>query len=436
MRTAKLIFIVLFSVILSGNAEAQIFKRLKKAVERGVENTIERKVRRKTEEKTEDAMDVILGDKKKKNNSENTTETDSYPESEDANAGSLEEEDPLLEEVDSGSSFKRGNIILFEDNFSRDAVGDFPAKWNTNQGGEVKNLTGYDEKWLRVPAGSSINLELSKPLPPNFTIEFDMIVPADIPLRMAAFALGEKPERLGYTLASEHSYAFMLYSNEKINNKAIEYGLRGDDNLKRFRKKYNVPLNKKIHAGIVVNNNERIRLYLDGVKMTDAPRGFSPKLAKSFFFNAMTHGGTNSKKNYFYVSNVVVAETGTDKRSLVMKELLEKGTFTTSDILFDSGSDKIQASSANILNQIGEAMKTAPNAQFLIIGHTDSDGSDSANQILSQKRAESVKNYLVEKFNINGSKLMCVGKGESEPVSSNNTAAGKAQNRRVEFKKL
>lgn len=170
--------------------------------------------------------------------------------------------------------------------------------------------------------------------------------------------------------------------------------------------------------------------------MYDLPKVFKKDFANSFNMHAMTHGGSESKLNYFYVSNIVIAESGVDERSQVMKDLIEKGSFTTNEILFASGSDKIENSSAQILNQIGEAMQSAKDAQFLIIGHTDSDGDDSANQKLSQDRANAVKNYLTQKFGIDASKLMCVGKGEAEPVADNSSAAGKAQNRRVEFKKL
>jgi outer membrane protein OmpA-like peptidoglycan-associated protein len=64
----------------------------------------------------------------------------------------------------------------------------------------------------------------------------------------------------------------------------------------------------------------------------------------------------------------------------------ENGTFTTNDIHFASGSDKIEPNSANVLNEIGEAMKSASGTIFVIIGHTDSDGEEADNQILSDKR--------------------------------------------------
>ncbi|MNL22102.1 putative lipoprotein YiaD precursor [compost metagenome] len=71
-----------------------------------------------------------------------------------------------------------------------------------------------------------------------------------------------------------------------------------------------------------------------------------------------------------------------------------------------------------------------------IIGHTDSDGDDAANLVLSQKRSEAVRAALSGDFGIDGSRMETDGKGEVEPAAPNTTAEGKAGNRRVEFVKM
>ena len=68
-----------------------------------------------------------------------------------------------------------------------------------------------------------------------------------------------------------------------------------------------------------------------------------------------------------------------------------------------------------------------------IDGHTDTDGVDAANLKLSQGRADAVMKYLVEKGKIDASRLTAVGYGETRPIDTNSTTAGKANNRRVEF---
>ena len=77
--------------------------------------------------------------------------------------------------------------------------------------------------------------------------------------------------------------------------------------------------------------------------------------------------------------------------------------------------------------------KEYPNADFSIEGHTDSDGSNALNQTLSENRAGAVKTFLVEN-GIATERLTSIGFGETKPVTSNKTAKGKAQNRRVEVK--
>ncbi len=78
-------------------------------------------------------------------------------------------------------------------------------------------------------------------------------------------------------------------------------------------------------------------------------------------------------------------------------------------------------------------MKKNPNVKLTITGHTDSKGSDAVNQIFSERRAVAVKNYFVKKLNIPADSIKTQGKGEKEPVASNDTAEGRAKNRRVDL---
>lgn len=71
-----------------------------------------------------------------------------------------------------------------------------------------------------------------------------------------------------------------------------------------------------------------------------------------------------------------------------------------------------------------------------IVGHTDSDGADADNLLLSKKRAESVKDKLVSSYQIDAARISTDGKGEAEPLADNKTKEGKAANRRVEFIKM
>ncbi len=101
-------------------------------------------------------------------------------------------------------------------------------------------------------------------------------------------------------------------------------------------------------------------------------------------------------------------------------------------ILFDTGKSTIKAQSEAVLGDIIGILKEYPTAKFTVEGHTDSVGSEKLNQRLSDSRANSVKEYLVTN-GIDAFRLSALGYGESRPIDSNKTRAGRANNRRVEI---
>ncbi|MCB4807140.1 OmpA family protein [Tamlana sp. 62-3] len=101
-------------------------------------------------------------------------------------------------------------------------------------------------------------------------------------------------------------------------------------------------------------------------------------------------------------------------------------------ILFDTGKSSIKAQSEAVLGDIISILKEYPTAKFTVEGHTDSVGSEKLNQRLSDSRANSVKEYLVS-HGIDAFRLSSLGYGESKPIDTNKTRAGRANNRRVEI---
>ncbi|HSQ47634.1 MAG TPA: OmpA family protein [Lutibacter sp.] len=100
-------------------------------------------------------------------------------------------------------------------------------------------------------------------------------------------------------------------------------------------------------------------------------------------------------------------------------------------ILFDTGKATFHKESIEILKSMTAIFKDYPEADFVIAGHTDSVGSDKSNQLLSERRAAAVRDYLIAN-GINADRLTTVGFGESKPVDTNKTAAGRKNNRRTE----
>ena len=116
----------------------------------------------------------------------------------------------------------------------------------------------------------------------------------------------------------------------------------------------------------------------------------------------------------------------------VSEEVQKKLNEYARTILFDTGKSTIKAESQSVLSDIINILKEYPNSKFTVEGHTDSVGSSTLNQRLSDSRANSVKEYLIEN-GIDAFRLSALGYGEDRPIASNRTRAGRAQNRRVEI---
>lgn len=102
-------------------------------------------------------------------------------------------------------------------------------------------------------------------------------------------------------------------------------------------------------------------------------------------------------------------------------------------IRFASGRATIDDANAALMDKVRDAMAKFPDASVAIEGHTDSNGSDSANLILSQDRADAVRQYFISHYGLNPETLSSIGYGEAHPVASNETAEGRARNRRIDL---
>ena len=117
----------------------------------------------------------------------------------------------------------------------------------------------------------------------------------------------------------------------------------------------------------------------------------------------------------------------------VTEEVIKSLNDYAKTILFDTNKASFKEQTFPVLQAMVAILKQYPSSKFSLEGHTDSDGKDAANLVLSDNRAAAVKNYLIES-GIEASRLSSVGYGEAKPLATNKTKAGKAQNRRVEVK--
>lgn len=105
---------------------------------------------------------------------------------------------------------------------------------------------------------------------------------------------------------------------------------------------------------------------------------------------------------------------------------------TLGDVLFDTGLATLKPGAYTTIDRLATVLKEAPDRKVMIEGHTDSVGADDYNQQLSERRAAAVQTALLER-GVSSNQITALGKGESFPVASNDNAAGRQQNRRVEM---
>ncbi len=136
-------------------------------------------------------------------------------------------------------------------------------------------------------------------------------------------------------------------------------------------------------------------------------------------------------KKGVFIKDIRIAQGG----KKLYDRLMADGKITSRGILFALGKAVIKPQSMGTIKKIANLMKDHPDIAFSIEGHTDSDGGTDSNQKLSEERAAAVKSKLIA-MGIDASRLKSKGLGESKPTDSNDTAEGKANNRRVEFVKI
>lgn len=330
--------------------------------------------------------------------------------------------------------FIPGGQVIFEDNFEKDALMDFPANWNTTGTGKVVTIDGFPGRWFEVSHNSVVNPVLKKALPENCTIEFDLILLDEGERRTPNIDFGLTPvkdilrEDLYY---KDKFYTTIRRYNER-DGRTLEYGLK---EVVGNKNEFPLPsyTNKVLRVSMAINKT-RVRVYLDQTKILDLPRALTDPMRNNFF---LTNGPVIPASELpVVVGNIRIASGNVDARSLLIKQLMEEGKAVTSDILFDVNSETIKPASYDIIKQFGDALVANPSLKIKIIGHTDSDGADAENLSLSQKRAAAVKMYITENYAVAGSRIQTDGKGEAQPVAANTSADGKAKNRRVEFVKL
>ncbi len=417
------ITLIVFFIFFSNSLQAQFLDNLAKKAEKAVERTVERKVEEKAEKKTEEKMDQVLNKKKKNNTESGTSNSKSGKKNKTAR---------------SANDFVAGTKVIASDDFSQDAVGDFPVNWSTNSSGEVVTFDGSDTKWLKLSDKGNYTPINFKKLPENCTFEFDLYSTEGFsyyssPLKIAFIVTKKKNDYLQWSEFKTGQEGVILGLHPQVAGgqaKGLSFFsiINGGGEIMKNDVETDTYSNSNTSARVQVwRQKNRLRMYVNGDKIWDLPNAFQDEQYNGIVF--YIHG-YHEKDDYYYISNLRLAEAGKDTRH----KLIETGSFSTNEILFDTNKSTIKPASASILEELGNVLKENPNVKVNIIGHTDGDGKETDNLKLSQQRAESVKNYLNKNFAIELKRMTTEGKGETEPLTDNNSEDGKKQNRRVEFK--
>ena len=313
----------------------------------------------------------------------------------------------------------------------QDAIGDFPAKWNTNGSGEIVTISGKPGRWLKL-AGSGFYLpEFITALPDDFTLEFDILTPPTFSGYYLNSVIAELPSGGGGELGRGdqllHPEIASRVGGRRIVGDPGEAGLGLGGPINQVR--------QAIHEGGKPRSRLDVASTPAHTGVPERREGVGPAASvgdDSQVQHVPVRAARDDPKGEFYIGNLRLAVGAPDTRN----KLLTDGKWVTHGILFDVNSDRVRPESYGALKEIVNVLTENADVKVQIVGHTDADGDDAKNLDLSKRRAASVRAVLAKEFAIAEDRMETDGKGESQPIDKNDTPAGKANNRRVEFVKL
>lgn len=437
MKTIIKFFIALALLSITINAEGQIKVNLKRKITVQTNN----RVNQRADQAVGKGLDAVEGgikDAARKNDkpvsgTQNQAEKSVTVNSSKNTTASNKDNQNSVQEQTSLQSFSKydfvpGEKVLFFDDFSQDAVGDFPALWTADAPGEINTLNIASGNWFNLNSTDGNYFYLKKiDFPKNFIIEFDIV-----------------PKKEGGRIAAE----LILYSEYKFKemDNSPDPG-EGGIFISIEKEKWNTAGYKKRESGQITGSstvnpiepdkvnhviiwvqNRRLRIYCKSAKVLDMPTNIFDGTQFNRFCFRLPRGASCGS----YISNMRITDAAPDMRS----KLITDGKLVSYGIYFDVNKDVVNPESYGTLKGIADVMKANPDVRVKIIGHTDSDGADAANLDLSKRRGASVKDALVKDFGIDASRLESDGMGETQPVAPNDTQENKAINRRVEFIKM
>ena len=313
--------------------------------------------------------------------------------------------------------FVPGSKVLFYTDFSEDTVGNFARGLKYISGtAEIVERDGV--KMLRSTGHSMFHIPVGRKLPERFTLEIDVLSSvqplADYDIVAveggAELDRGEQSAEINWAPQVTTIIGGGKDGSQPLPDESAAQARGGITHLR------------------ILMDGAYFKMYANERRLYNIPE---LPFRRDAVIRVVVRGGEEADQGTF-LTGIRLAESETD---VLYDALSVKGRWVTQGILFATGKSDLRPESRPVLKEIASALKQHATLQILIEGHTDNVGTAASNLALSDARAAAVKAELVAEFGIEATRLTTKGLGDTKPAAPNTTAAGRAQNRRVEIVK-
>lgn len=311
--------------------------------------------------------------------------------------------------------FVAGTRSLFEIDYGEDNLGDFPRRLELFKGNwDVVDWQGRRLLRNTGPRGAAFRIRLPETLPAQFTLETEVYFP-HTNQQLAVFF--QETARGTSTYGTDKNYLNIAGVHR---TGIVAHGgqiAESSDRDDRIHKQL-VPIR-------VMADGDHVKVFVDERRVANIPNAKLPRTRTLQFENTYFADA----KNPMYLGPIRILAGGKD----LYDALATDGRVAVHDILFDTDAATIRSESAGVLAEIAGVLQAHPELSLMIEGHTDATGDFDHNMDLSRRRAESVKQWLVERHGVAATRLRTIGLGPTQPKAPNADDAGRQQNRRVEL---
>ncbi len=402
----KKLILVLFCLGFAGSACVVAQSRLEQ-----IRNRVKEKVEQRVEAKTEEGIDKVLDKTEeavKKTTKKNKNESSPAEKGKSEPAASAATGKTRSDVSYTKYDFVPGNEVIFEDDLQGEQKGEFPSKWDLMEGNaEIAQING--ENTIALVGYTYITplfKDHSYQLPDEFTLEFDVFIDNQEGENSIEF-VNKNEELIANSLFWKDNTRFLFNWNQTSAEKTSEDSY---DNSPGW------------HHYALSFNKRAMKVYMDSKRVANIPNIAEKPVKVKFFARGPEDNST------LHIKNIRLAKGAVP----LYDKLMTDGKIVTHGITFDVGKATIKPQSMGTINEIYSILQKNASLRFSVEGHTDNTGNAASNQALSEARANAVCEKL-QQMGIDAARLKARGHGMSKPMDTNNTAEGRAKNRRVEF---